>query len=150
LKVFIAQNVFRSTQGLALSDDEKTLFVADYSDGVWAVDMASKERRRLEEPANAWLAGLDGLTRVPGGFIAVQIGVRPQRVLRLRLDKQARRITTVQILEMNHPEYQGPIQGAVSGGAFFYVANSQLDLGDEIGAFASERARPTVVLRLSL
>jgi sugar lactone lactonase YvrE len=150
LKVFIAQNVFRSTQGLALSDDEKTLFVADYSDGVWAVDMASKERRRLEEPANAWLGGLDGLTRVPGGFIAVQIGVRPQRVLRLRLDKQARRITTVEILEMNHPEYQGPIQGAVSGGPFFYVANSQLDLGDETGAFASERARPTVVLRLSL
>jgi sugar lactone lactonase YvrE len=150
LKVFIAQNVFRSTQGLALSDDEKTLFVADYSDGVWAVDMASKERRRLEEPANAWLAGLDGLTRVHGGFIAVQIGVRPERVLRLRLDKQARRITTVEILEMNHPEYQGPIQGAVSGGAFFYVANSQLDLGDETGAFAADRARATVVLRLPL
>ena len=150
LKVFIAENVFRSTQGLALSDDEKTLFVADYSDGVWAVDIASKERRRLEDPADAWLPGLDGLTRVPDGFIAVQIGIRPERVLRLRLDKQGRRITTVEILEMNHPEYGGPIQGVVSGGAFFYVANSQLDLGDETGAFAADRARATVVLRLRL
>jgi hypothetical protein len=52
---------------------------------------------------------------------------------------------------MNHPGYSGPIQGAVSGASFLYVANSQLDLGNgETGEFAAERARPTVVLRLPL
>jgi len=149
--VFIPGGVFQSTQGLAFSDDEKTLYVADYTDGVWAVDMATRERRRLQEPRDAWLGGLDGLTRVPDGFISVQIGVRPERVVRLHLDSTGKGITRVEILEINHPGYSGPIQGVVSNGGFFYVANSQLDLGNgETGAFAAERARPTVVLRLPL
>jgi sugar lactone lactonase YvrE len=151
LEVFVPGNVFQSTQGLSFSEDEKTLYVADYTDGLWAVDMATRERRRLDEPAGAWLAGMDGLTRVPGGFISVQIGVKPQRVVRLRLDEQGRRITNVEVLEMNHPSYSGPIQGVVSGNALLYVANSQLDLvnGQE-GTFAVDRARPTIVLRLPL
>ncbi|HKF56452.1 MAG TPA: hypothetical protein VKJ45_13435, partial [Blastocatellia bacterium] len=112
---------------------------------------ATRECRRLQEPSDAWLVGLDGLTRVPDGFITVQIGVRPQRVLRLRLDADGRRISDVRILEMNHPGYSGPIQGAVSGSSFLYIANSQLDLGNgETGEFASDRVRPTVVLRLAL
>jgi hypothetical protein len=52
---------------------------------------------------------------------------------------------------MSRADYEGPIQGAVDGNAFLYVANSQLDLGDgKTGAFAADRARPTVVLRLAL
>ncbi|HKW74033.1 MAG TPA: SMP-30/gluconolactonase/LRE family protein [Terriglobales bacterium] len=151
LEVFIPTDVFRSTQGLAFSDDGKTLYVADFSDGIWAVDMATKNRRYLDRPSGVWLAGLDGLTRVPDGFIAVQIApaVRPERVLHLRLAPSGQKIASVDILEMNHPAYEGPIQGAVAGNAFFYVANTQLDLGDaKTGAFAQDRAKPTVVLRL--
>ena len=151
LEVIAASGAFRSTQGLAFSDDEKTLYVADYSDGVWALDMATKTRRHLEAPADAWLGGLDGLSRVPDGFIAVQIGVKPERVVRLRLDPQGQRIVAVNLLESNHPDYAGPIQGVVDGSAFLFVANSQLGLGNgETGAFAADRARPTVVLRLPI
>jgi len=153
LEVFIPSSAFRATQGLALSGDEKTLYVADYSDGLWAVNIASRTRRHLEAPAGEWLGGLDGLSRVQGGFITVQIGVKPERVLRLRLDEdeKGQRITAVEVLEMSHPDYEGPIQGVVAGKEFLYVANSQLDLGNgETGAFASDRAHPTIVLRLPL
>jgi sugar lactone lactonase YvrE len=142
---------FTATQGLALSRDERTLYVADYTDGLWAVDMASGDRRHLEAPGGAWLGGLDGLSRAQDGLIAVQIGVKPERVLRLRLDAKGQRVAMVEILEMGHPDYEGPIQGVVAGKDFLYVANSQLDLGNgESGAFASERAHPTIVLRLPL
>lgn len=153
LKVFIAPNLFRSTQGLAFSPDAKTLYVADFSDGLWAVDMSSRKRQHLNAPADVWLGGLDGLSPEPGGFVAVQIApaVRPERVLRLRLDARRQRIAAADILEMNHPDYSGPIQGTVAGNVFLYVANSQLNLGDgQTGAFAKDRARPTVVLRLGL
>jgi sugar lactone lactonase YvrE len=151
LEVFIPPSAFAATQGLALSSDERTLYVADYTDGLWAVDMASGNRRHLEAPAVVWLAGLDGLSRSQDGLIAVQIGVKPERVLRLRLDAKGQRVTTVDVLEMGHPDYEGPIQGVVAGKDFLYVANSQLDLGNgESGAFASERAHPTIVLRLPL
>jgi hypothetical protein len=151
LEVFVPSNVFAATQGLAFSKDERTLYVADYSDGLWALDMASKIRHRLEVPPDVWLGGLDGLSSVRGAFIAIQIGVKPERVLRIRLDSQGERITGVETLEMNHPDYAGPIQGVVYGSAFVYVANCQLDLGNgETGEFAAGRARPTVVLRLPL
>jgi hypothetical protein len=153
LEVFIPSNVFRSTQGLAFSDDGRTLYVADFSDGIWAVDMTTKARRYLNRPPGVWLAGLDGLARVPDGFIAVQIApaVRPERVLHLRLDPAGQKIASIDVLEMNRPDYEGPIQGSVSGDAFYYVANSQLDLGDpKTGTFAQDRAKPSIVLRLPL
>jgi len=151
LEVFVPGNVFRATQGLAFSRDDKVLYVADYSDGVWALDMASKKPRQLESPSGVWLGGLDGLSRVPDGFIAVQIGVQPQRVLHLRLGRGGENISSVDIMEMNHPDYDGPIQGTVANGAFLYVSNSQLELGNgQTGAFAADRARPTIVLRLPL
>jgi sugar lactone lactonase YvrE len=151
LETFVAPSVFRATQGLAFADDEKTLYVADFSDGLWALDMASLEKHHIDAPADVWLGGLDGLSRVPDGFISVQIGVKPERVVRLRLDAAGRHITTVDLLESNHPDYSGPIQGVVDGNAFFYVANSQFGLANgETGAFAADRAKPTVVLRLPL
>lgn len=151
LEKFLGAETIAATQGLAFSDDERTLYVADYSDGVWAVDLATKQARRVPGPQGVWLGNLDGLARVPDGFIAVQIQVKPERVLRLKLDQTAQRISSVDVLEMNRPEYEGPIQGAVADGAFLYVANSQLDLGNgRTGAFAAERAKPTIVLRLPL
>jgi streptogramin lyase len=151
LEVFVPKEIFKASQGLAFSADEKTIYVADFSDGVWALDVASKERHLLESPSNVWLAGLDGLSRVGNNLIAVQIGVRPERVLRLNLDPKAEKISSVEILEMNHPEYEAPIQGVIDGKTFVYVANSQLELGNaETGAFAEDRARPTVVLRLPI
>ena len=151
LELIPVSTAFRSTQGLAFSNDEKTLYVADFSNGVWAVDMAGGTRRQLEAPANTWLGGLDGLSRVPDGFIAVQILVKPERVVRLRLDPQGQRIAAVEVLESNYPDYNGPIQGTVDGNAYLYVANSQLGLGNgETGTFAADRAKATVILRLPL
>jgi sugar lactone lactonase YvrE len=151
LETFIASDMFRSTQGLAFSPDEKTLYVADFSDGLWAVDLATKNRRRVESPAGVWLGGMDGLTPVPGGFSTVQIGAQPERVLRLRLSPKSDKLTAVEILEMNHPNYSGPIQGVVSGKNFLYIANSQLARGNgETGAFAEDHAYPTIVLSLPI
>jgi len=139
---------FRSTQGLALSHGEATLYVTDWSDGVWAVNLANGERRKLEGPAGVWLGGLDGLTPVRGGFIAVQIGVKPDRVLRLRLDRTGAKIAAVEVLERNRADYAGPVQGSLDGKDFLYVANSQLNLVDGTGAFPLERGKATVVLRM--
>lgn len=151
LEPFIAPNLFKATQGLAFSPDDKTLYVVDFTDGLWALDLATKERRHLDTPAGVWLGGLDGLSRVNDDFISVQIGAQPARVLRLRLDASGRRIAHADILEMGRPDYAGPIQGVVTDNAFLYIANSQLNLANgETGAFAADRAVPTVVLRLPL
>ena len=42
LESLIPTDLFRATQGLAFSNDEKTLFVVDYTDGLWVLDLATK------------------------------------------------------------------------------------------------------------
>jgi sugar lactone lactonase YvrE len=152
LEVFVSPTVFDAAQGLAFSADQRTLYIADWSDGVWSLDLRTKARQKLRGPSGVWLGGLDGLTRDGDALISVQIGVQPNRVLRLRLDPAGTRIAAVYVLEMSHPDYEGPIQGALGpDSSFLYVANSQLDLGNgTTGAFAADKARPTVVLRLPL
>jgi sugar lactone lactonase YvrE len=149
LELFLPPGVFRSTQGLSFSADEKTLYVVDFTNGLWALDMATKKPRRIEAPADAFLVGLDGLSQVPGGFICVQLGVQPNRVVRLVMDPGFQKIARVETLESNHPDYDGPIHGAVHGKDFIYVANSQFSLTNgETGAFAADKAKPTVVLKM--
>jgi hypothetical protein len=81
----------------------------------------------------------------------VQLQVQPNRVLHLKLDNKREKIASVDVLEMNHPSYNEPIQGTLDGDSFLYVANSQIGLGNgETGAYEAEKARPTVVLRLPL
>jgi sugar lactone lactonase YvrE len=143
--------MFTGSQGLALSDDEKTLFVGDFGEGVWALDLATKAKRRIPAPADAYLVGLDGLAKVHDGFVTVQLQVQPARVVRLHMDRQWQRVVSVETLESNHPEYDAPIQGTLAEGAFWYVADSQLEtLDPKTGKFPAEKAKATVVLRLPL
>lgn len=100
--------MFTGSQGLALSDDEKTLFVGDFVEGVWALDLATKTKRRIPVPANAYLVGLDGLAKVRDGFVTVQLQVQLARVVRLRMDPQWQHVVSVETLESNHPEYDAP------------------------------------------
>ena len=151
IELFVAPNVFRAAQGLAFSKDERTMYVADYVDGIWALDMTTRARRHLEGPPDLWLAGLDGLSLAGDSLLTVQIGVKPNRVLKLGLSPDGSRIASAEVLEMGRSDYDGPIQGVVTGNTFLYVANSQLSLGNgQTGAFASDRAKPTIVLELSL
>jgi hypothetical protein len=151
LEIFLSSLVFRAPHGLALSADERTLYVLDLISGMWAVEVLSNDRVHVEVPAEYWLGGLIGLSRVEDSFVAMQLGSLLTRVVRIRLDAKGERIASVETLDSNDPDYAGPIPGSVSGGNYWYVANSQFALVDtKTGTFAEAQAKPTVVLRLPL
>jgi len=151
LELFVSSVVFPSPRGIALSADEHTLYAMDATTGLWAVDVLSIDRKPVEVPPEFWLGGSSGLTRVRDGFISVQSGVEPNRVVKIRLNAQGDKVTSVETLESNHPDYETPMPGNLTGGDFLYVANSQLDLIDpKTGLFSSDHAKETVVLRLPL
>lgn len=121
-------HLFRSPQGLCLSPDEKTLFVADYSRGVYAIDRATPAIRKLTVPKNASVAGIDGLYFYRDRLIATQNGVRPNRVLALFLDRDRRAIERVEILESNHALFEEPRLGYIAADQLNYVAGPGLIL----------------------
>jgi hypothetical protein len=92
---------FGSLQGLAFVD--RALIVADFSNGLFSVDLGTRESTPLAPPKNTTLVGIDGLVAIPGGLIATQNGVEPQRVLRIRLDSTQRTITEVTVLAAGQP-----------------------------------------------
>lgn len=137
-----------SPQGMALSPDGRWLFVADYPQGVARVDPGTGAVRVLDAPADAAVAGIDGLVWLRGGLVGIQNGVNPHRVIRLRLAEGYERIESVSVLERKNPSFEEPTLGVVVGDELYYVANSQYGAFDENGQPRTDRLVDTVILRL--
>ena len=137
--------------GIALSADEKRLYVADFEHGISIVDAASGDLRALPHPPNVSLHGVDGLYRHDSGLIAVQNGAGTERIVRLRLDKDGLRVVSLDILESRNPAFAIPTTGVIVGSEFYYVANSLLDrLGPDGRLKPNARLEPVVILKAPL
>ncbi|MBI4621922.1 MAG: hypothetical protein HY736_01715 [Verrucomicrobia bacterium] len=88
--------LFSSLQGLVLA--RRKLLIADYANGLVTVDLATGKIAPLSPPPNTTLVGLDGLVPVPGGGVAIQNGVEPQRVIRIALSPDLTAVTAVTVL----------------------------------------------------
>jgi hypothetical protein len=148
LEPWLEHDDFVNLQGLTSSHDDSATFVADYTNGIWQIDLATKSVSLLTAPANATFFGIDGLYAVPGGLLAVQNGVNPQRVLRIEphscrvaaCGDQARssQATTLhdhassdtRIVACGLPAMTDLALGQVSGDSFHFVANSGWALFD--------------------
>lgn len=93
--------VFASLQGLVLAKGK--LLVADYANGLFTVELATGNITALAAPKNTTLLGLDGLVAAPGGVVATQNGVEPQRVLHIALTPALDRVTAVTVIAAGHP-----------------------------------------------
>ncbi|MBD2704892.1 SMP-30/gluconolactonase/LRE family protein [Spirosoma sp. BT702] len=133
VKPLLTDSLFRSLQGLAFSEDGKTLYVADYRNGPLAVDVATKRVTRLTSTQTADLSGIDGLYYYRNSLIAIQNRRKPFRVSRLYLSKTTPSIERTVTLESGHPLMTEPTLGVLVGNQFYYVANSQWEAFDEAG-----------------
>ena len=100
-QIVVESPLFGSLQGMVLS--QRTLIVADYSNGLFAIDLPTGNMTALAPPKNTTLLGLDGLVAAPGGIVATQNGVEPQRVIRIGLNGELDGITDVTVLAAGLP-----------------------------------------------
>lgn len=136
LQEYIAPGVFSSPQGLVCTPDGGTLFVADYSRGIARISIAQRTVAFLPYPDNATLLGIDGLCLYGDRLVAVQNGMKPQRVIALTLHTDLDSITQVQVLEANNDSFDEPTLGVVVGDMLYYVANSQWSAFGKDGTLA--------------
>ena len=137
----------RSPQGLAQGRDRSKLYIADYSRGLFVHDAESGKLSRLAVPENICVYGIDGLARYRDDLIAVQNGIKPARVVRIRLDESRQAVSSLEVLAANDPDFEEPTQGVVNGRNFYVVANSLWNrLGDDNNIPpSSELQRPRIV-----
>jgi len=150
LEVFVTSENFASLQGLAFSADEKLLFAADYSKGIFRIGMNDKKILQIGIDANTNPIGIDGIYFHRGNLIAIQNGFRPHRVARFFLNKERSAVTKSETLEANHADFNEPTLGVKVGNDFYYIANSQWALTNENGTLAEDKLKEPVILRLKL
>lgn len=140
-----------SPQGLAFTRDEKHLFVADYSKGLFVVNLKTKKWTNLAPAPDLTLLGIDGLYSYKGSLIAVQNGVNPQRLVRLFPSSDLSRVERLETIEANNPAFDEPTLGVLVKDNLYLVANSQWGAIDEKGELApSEKLKEHVVLKINL
>ena len=151
LELFIEGEPFVSPQGLDLTADEKHLLMADYSKGIFRIDLHTRKIINIAPAPASTLLGIDGLYRYGDSLLAVQNGVNPQRIVRLFLNKGFDQVLRFQIVEANNPLFDEPTLGVLVGNTFYYVANSQWGAIDEKGRLAqAEKLREPLILKLKL
>lgn len=147
LEPFIPPGKFASPQGMAFPNQGNWLYVADYSLGLMRVDISTRRVERVKLSGEYSLLGMDGLVRFGNDLIATQNGIRPHRVLRIRLDASGQ-VSGVDVLEANHPDHAEPTLGVMVGDHFHYIANAQWDRFPK-GQPAADLVAP-VILKLSV
>jgi hypothetical protein len=139
-----------SPQGLAFSDDERHLFVADYGKGIFDVDITTRKASHLAPAERSTSLGIDGLYFYRGSLIGVQNGVTPNRIVRMILSPDFRRVQRFEVLEANNPLFDEPTLGVLVKDDLFFVANSQWGNVDEKGQLANDKLKEPLILKLRL
>lgn len=123
LEKWIDDDRFRSLQGLTISPDGNSLFVADYALGLFRIDTRTGEIAALATPPGNTLIGIDGLTRSGAQLIAVQNGVNPIRILAIDLDTD-NTLATVHELAAALPAITDATLGRVHDDQFTFIADA--------------------------
>lgn len=125
LELWLPAGTFFSAQGLAVSADQRLLYVADRRYGLAAVELATGRVLRVEGGPGVMLDGMDGLLLHGGDLIATQTAYAPQRIVRLRIARDGLSVMRVDLLERAHPEWGELGLAAIDGNRLIYVADAQ-------------------------
>jgi len=151
LELFLESDAFVNPQGLAFDPRERHMFMADYLKGVFIIDMKTKAYSVVAPAPRTTMLGIDGVYSFGGKLIGVQNGVRPHRLVEVTLNDRLTEVTKFTVIEANHPAFDEPTLGVLSGRTLFYIANSQWGAIDEKGRLAAdEQLKDLIVLKLRL
>ena len=149
LKEVVAPGKLRSMQGLVVDASGQFLYVADYVGGLFRVRLSDYSVERVLSEESQSLFGIDGLYRYGDELIAIQNGIRPNRVIALTPAPNGTTIISSRILARKLPEFDEPTLGTIVGDDFLFVANSHWNRFDRDGNLPDDLQGP-IILKISL
>ena len=150
-QVLLAPGRLRSPQGMALWPDGRHLVVADYALGLFRINIATGAAEPILPAEPTMLEGIDGLLIHRGRLIAIQNGSLPRRIIAISLDREARAITGIEVLERAHDGWSEPTLGTMDGDRLIYVADAQWERFGANGVLQGEGPlRPTAIHALPI
>src|SRR5262249_38777531 len=141
-RLTILNHAFDSANGIALSPDDRLLFVSTFGDGISVMDLKTRKVAAIARPADLCLGMIDGLYFAHGSLIAIQNGFISPRIVRMTLSHDLHSIESFDVLERRNPLFDGVTTGVLVGRDFYYMANIQDDKKSEF--------KPIVILKLRI
>ncbi|MEP6983063.1 MAG: hypothetical protein ABI853_05395 [Sphingomicrobium sp.] len=120
LTALIAPGVGKSGQGTSLDADGQKLLVADYSQGVGVVDLATGTRTLLPRQDGEPLRGIDGVTRCGSTYYGIYNGSTPGTLVSITLEGDRLRVDQ----PLGSVTLSDPTQVAYDGKRLLLVADS--------------------------
>lgn len=152
LKSIVVNPRLTGITGLALTDDGKTLYIADYAMGIFGFDLTKAAAFELGyDPSKLVLGGIDSMYWYDGNLVVVESGMVPRRVLRVKPSDDGHSIVTVMPLDVAQPAFENLGQAAVAGDNLYFVANRQDGLYDDNGVLTdAAKLEATRIFRSNL
>jgi sugar lactone lactonase YvrE len=145
-------NDWVSLQGLAFAADGTLAWVADWTTGLYRIDLVSGAVTAVASDPSVFTLGVDGLYPVGNRqLVALQNGIAPARVVAFELDPEGRRVEKLDLLDRHLPLAIEPTLGVPVPGGLLYVANSPWGLYRADGSVDPDKPFPApLLLRLPL
>ncbi len=115
---------FKAIKAITTNKKENILYVSDYDQGVFAVDLATKKVGKIGGKAKGYYGGFDDLFYQDGDLVGIQNGVKPARLMRMMLTEDVL-LSNMYPLEAAREEFKALSKGVISGEDVYYFANSQ-------------------------
>lgn len=145
----VAPGVLRSMQGLVLDASGEHLYVADYVGGLFRINLQDYSVQRVTADTNTTLFGIDGLYRHGNELIAIQNGIRPNRVVGFSLADDGKSVIKTRVLARKLPEMDEPTLGTIVGDEFLFIANSHWNHFARDGSLPDGLGGP-IILKIKL
>jgi sugar lactone lactonase YvrE len=149
LELFIKGSEFIYPNGITIGKDDNTLYLASSGDGVYKINISTKKYKRIEQPDDITLCGLDGMYFYKNSLVAIQNDLN--RISRFYLTKDGSSVKRVEIIEKGNQYFVIPTTGVIIADTLYYIANSQMDALDSNGEIAPEaKLKNTIILKTKL
>lgn len=152
LKPIMQHPDLTSVRGMAISDDNKSLYFADYTSGLFGIDLSTGKPFDVKyEAAALVLPGIESVFFYQNTLVVIQPGMSPKRVMRLHLAADGRSIERVMPLDAGNPSFPLPTNGSMVGDELYFLADSHKNFYDQYGVAKNEYAdSPQHVFRSNL
>lgn len=113
-RALVAPEVLGYPNGLTYFAPLQRLLVADLR-GLWAIDLGGTVTQVTAAPGT-FVGGIDGLYAIGNELLAIQNGLRPHRVLRIRIAAAKLQVAGIEAVASNLPELAEMTTAAVGDG----------------------------------
>lgn len=151
LQPYFGHRNFTSLRGIALSDDDRRLYVADYELGIFVIDATGAEQAwKLAVPDTLNEGSIDGLFWWDNHLVAIQNAISPQRVVRLELGEDGLGVTAVAPIAAAQPEFDTPTFGVMDGQDLYFLAASHWQHVDHSGQSSSDPLPEVPIMKIDV